>query len=420
MPKLTKRNVDAVQAEGRETVLWDSQIPAFGLRAKPSGIKSFFVQYRNTSGRSRRITVGRFGVITVEQARLAAKATLAQVALGSDPAETRARQRNAITVAELCNDYLGKAERGLLITRRGKTTKASTLYTDRGRIERHIKPLLGTRPVTDVTAADVRAFLRDVIGGKTKADIKTKKRGRAIVTGGKGTAARTVGLLGGIFSFAADEGYRVDNPVHGVNRPADEHRHVYIDQSVYGRIGSAIAESEHAGESWQAIYLIRAIALTGARRGEIINLKRSEIDLDAQVLRLGDTKTGRSIRPIGKKAVHVFKVAMRRTVGEYVFSSMRSPEKPFSGLPKAWNRIIRTKLENLTPHSLRHGFASSAEQLGLSIPTIRALLGHASSGVTESYIHKPDAALISAANTLSAWIHDALNSIGEKHANRKP
>jgi integrase len=410
MPKLTKRTVEAVHAEARETVVWDSHIPAFGLRVKPTGIKSFFVQYRNTSGRSRRITLGRYGVLTVEQARLAAKATLAEVALGSDPAENRARQRNAITVAELCEDYLEKAEGGVLITRRGKSKKASTLYTDRGRIERHIKPLLGNRPVTDVTTADVRWFLQDVIGGKTKADIKTKKRGRAIVTGGKGTAARTVGLLGGIFSFAVDEGYRVDNPVKGVNRPVDERRHVYIDQSVYRMIGRAISESELAGESWQAIYLIRAIALTGARRGEIINLKRSEIDLDAQILRLGDTKTGRSIRPIGKKAVHVFRLAMRKTSDDYVFPSTRSPGKSFSSLPKAWNRIIRSKIGYLTPHSLRHGFASSAEQLGLSIPTIRVLLGHANSGITEGYIHKPDSALISAADTLAAWINESMSS----------
>ena len=83
------------------------------------------------------------------------------------------------------------------MTRRGKAKRASTLAIDAGRIERHIKPLLGHRNVKDLRAEDLVSFRDDVIGGKTAADIKTTKlRGRAIVKGGPGTAARAVGLLG--------------------------------------------------------------------------------------------------------------------------------------------------------------------------------------------------------------------------------
>ena len=118
-----------------------------------------------------------------------------------------------MTVAALCDLYLkeGASEK-----------KASTLAIDKGRIERHIKPLLGKRRISEVTSADVRRFMRDVADGKTAADVKTKARGRAIVEGGKGTAARTVGLLGGIFTFAVAEKLRTDNPVRGVKRFADK------------------------------------------------------------------------------------------------------------------------------------------------------------------------------------------------------
>jgi hypothetical protein len=120
MPRLTKRVVDAAEPQSKDIFLWDSELPAFAIRVKPSGTKSFFVQYRNRSGRSRRLTLGRFGVLTVEQGRAAAKATLAQVALGGDPAESKAADRAAVTVAQLCDDYFDQAERGLLITRRGR------------------------------------------------------------------------------------------------------------------------------------------------------------------------------------------------------------------------------------------------------------------------------------------------------------
>ena len=133
-----------------------------------------------------------------------------------------------MTVAELCDEYFDKAERGLIITRRRKVKKASTLYTDRGRIERHIKPLIGRRTVMDLTSRDVNDFLQKVIAGKSAADVKTKKHGRAIVKGGRGTAARTLGLLGGILTYAVDAGYRSDNPATRVARPADGKRKVHL------------------------------------------------------------------------------------------------------------------------------------------------------------------------------------------------
>jgi hypothetical protein len=156
MPRLTKRTVDGTSPDSaRDVFAWDDELPGFGLRVKPSGAKSFLVQYRNRNGRSRRLTVGRYGVLTPDQARGQARGVLARVANGEDPAEMRAADRNAATVAELCREYLDKAVRGLIITRRGKAKKNSTLYTDKGRIERHIIPLLGHRTVKDLTASDL-------------------------------------------------------------------------------------------------------------------------------------------------------------------------------------------------------------------------------------------------------------------------
>ena len=140
-----------------------------------------------------------------------------------------------MTIEELCREYFDKAVRGLILTRRGETKSKTTLYSDKGRIERHTIKLLGKKTVKGFTSADAKSFQRDVIAGKSAADVKTKTRGRAIVKGGKGTAARTMGLLGGIFSYAVDEGYRLDDRVA---------RH--IDDTMSGRKSHKVVEFRKA------------------------------------------------------------------------------------------------------------------------------------------------------------------------------
>lgn len=320
-----------------------------------------------------------------------------------------------MTVAELCDEYFDKAERGLIITRRRKVKKASTLYTDRGRIERHIKPLIGRRTVMDLTSRDVNDFLQKVIAGKSAVDVKTKKHGRAIVKGGRGTAARTLGLLGGILSYAVDAGYRGDNPAARVVRPADGKRSVHFTIEQYRSLGEALDVAENNGTCWQATAAIRLIALTGCRRGEVENLRWTEVDEAGHCLRLLDNKTGESgsMRPIGSVVIDVLRsIRKRGESGQFVLPSLRRQDVPYSGLAKAWTRVITSlqlaelssQGQPLTPHGLRHAFGSTAEELGYTVPTIGALLGHAGHGITMAYIHKTDGALIAAADRVSRYI----------------
>jgi integrase len=401
--KLTKRSIDDLEPlPSGDLYVWDDEVAGFGLRVKRSGVRSFMVQYRNASGVSRRITLGKFGVLTADEARKLAKAKLAEAAKGDDPAEKRSEDRKAMTVRQLCRAYLEAASKNLIIGKGGRPKKSSTLYIDRGRIERHILPVLGTRPVRDLKTPDINRFMRDVASGKTAADIKTGFRGRAIVKGGPGTASRTIGLLGGILSFAVSEGVISANPARGVKRPADKRREIRLSANQYQALGNALVAAGSAGENSAAILGVRLLALTGCRRGEIERLRWDEVDLPGRCLRLSESKEGKSVRPLGGDAIALLAKVPRES--RYVLLGTVL-DKPFVGLPKAWARVIaNANLVGLTPHGLRHAFASVAADLGYAEPTIAAMLGHATHSTTGRYIHHLDSALIAAADKVAGQI----------------
>lgn len=371
MAKLTKRLIDGLEPKSSDYFEWDDELPGFGVRVWPTGRKVYVAQYR-AGVRTRRVKVGTHGPLTVEEARKEAKGILGDVARGEDPQEDRVTRRKSLTVSQLCDNYLQAAERGLIMGKGGKAKKASTLYTDRGRIDRHIRPLLGNKLVRDMTQADVARFIRDVASGKTAVVEKTdRKRGKAIVEGGTGTAARTAGLLGGILSFAVSEGVIPFNPATGVKRPADNRRQRRLTADEYKALGKALAAAEADAETAQGIKGAWLLALTGCRLGEVESLKWSEVDDDGGCFRLEDSKEG-----------------------------------AFGGMPGAWRRIVkRAELEGITPHTLRHSYASVAGDLGFTESTIAAMLGHAAGSVTSRYVHHLDSVLIAAADKVARTIH---------------
>jgi integrase len=410
MTKLTKTIVEGAAPQDKAFTLWCSDLPGFGVYVLPTGNRSYFVDYRNAKGTRRRLTIGRHGALTAETARKLAVKVLGEAVRGEDPAEERLTQRKSLTVKELCTHYMSLAEKGLIMGKRSRPKKASTLYVDKGRIARHIVPLLGTKRVRDLTPADINRFIRDVASGKTAVTEKTqKKRGKSIVEGGKGTATRTAGLLGGILTFAVSEGIIPTNPSIGVKRPADNHRVRRLSPEEYRQLGKALEAAEAADDAVQGITAIRLLALTGCRSGEILGLKWQEVDKLGNCLRLADSKEGASIRPIGETVFQILDHVDRIKSTPYVLTSL-SGTGPFGGLTGAWQRAMaRSKLVGVTPHTLRHSYASVAGDLGFTEFTIAALLGHSAGSVTSRYVHHLDSVLISAADKVAAAVHKMMS-----------
>lgn len=409
MTKITKRVVDAAEVQEKDYVIWDDELPGFGLRVFASGKRSYVIQYR-TAGRSRRYTIGLHGIWTPETARQEAKVQFGRIAQGENPAEERQLDHNSITVRELCTRYLEDLKAGLILGKGGRPKKPTTIVTDIGRIERHIIPLIGTRRVKDLTKADINKVLKDIMAGKTRVSVKTKKlRGRAIVRGGAGTATRTVGLLGGMLTYAVESGIIVSNPAHGIRKPKDNVRKRRLSEAEYRTLGRMLREAAEEDKYETTINIIRQIALTGCRRSEIIRLKWTEADTEASCLRLADSKEGESIRAIGLPVVEYLERRRVKTVGTYVFPG-QGEDNAFGSFPNHWKQLFKNSpLSDVTPHVLRHSFASIANDLGFTEVTIAALVGHSKGSVTSKYIHTLDTALIMAADMIAGYIQGLLD-----------
>ena len=112
-------------------IVGNSELKGFGVRVLPTGLKVFMLQYRNSEGVSKRLKIGRYGVLTPDEACTQAKVHLGDVARGTDPQEARAAAKAAPTIGEICDWYLAEAEAGRLLGRKRRRIKASTLRMDR-------------------------------------------------------------------------------------------------------------------------------------------------------------------------------------------------------------------------------------------------------------------------------------------------
>lgn len=387
MAKISKAAIDSLKApENGQAFLWDSDLRGFGVRVTAGGVKSYVVQYRNDEGRTRRLGIGRCGVLTPDEARKQAKIKLGAVAAGADPAEEHQESRRAPTVAEICDWYLEEATVGRLLGRRNRPIKASTLYMDKSRIDRHIKPLIGNRRVTKLNSADVSALQADIAEGRTSQD-RRSGRGRKS-KGGSGAASRTISTLHAIFEHAKRLHLIKHNPAAGVRRLASNQRERRLSAIELVRLGAAMRTLAALGEETpQALAVIKLIALTGFRLNEAQGLQRDWFDPDNRVVLFADTKSGGQRRAIGKQAGALIEGELERSSGPHVFPSERS-QLHFRQGPDVLLRICKAaQLEGVTAHTLRHTFGSVAGDLGFSELTIAAMLGHGKRGVTQGYIH---------------------------------
>jgi integrase len=262
--------------------------------------------------------------------------------------------------------------------------------------------------LSDLSAATTEGFRDAVARGDTKQVTKTKPRGLRRVSGGEGTATRTLRLLSSILSFGVRERAIAANPALGVEKTPDRSLERFLSPEEMRRLGEALIAAEGNGAPTAGISIIRMLALSGARKGEIEQLRWSEVDLQTGFLRLATSKTGAKLIPITgpMRAILERRAALGRD--GYVFAD-QTGRSYFQGTPKLWVRIRKAaNLEDVRLHDLRHSAASFGLAGGLGLEVIGKLLGHADIKTTRRYAHLSDGHVRAAAESMADGIADLL------------
>jgi integrase len=283
---------------------------------------------------------------------------------------------------------------------------------DRSRINTHIRPLIGSKRVHRLCLVDIEAMQADVAAGKT-AKPRVGSRGGA-TTGGAGVAARTVSTLHSILEHAVRRCLIDKNPGRGVRRIAGEARDRRLSLTEIRRLGNAIRSAEAYGEHPVGLAAIKLLLMTGFRRMECLALEWAWVDLDQSCVRFPDTKSGAQVRVIGRATAELIAFQPMLEGSRYVFPADRG-DGHFVGVVRVLGRVCaEAKLAGVTPHILRHTFASVAAELGFSELTIAALLGHSARGITQRYVHIDEATRL-AADRAAEEMAKVLGTTGASH-----
>jgi integrase len=408
---LTKRAIDARRFDPKEKcILWDGEVPGFGCRTFESGVKSFILDYRAANGRKKRLTLGRYGVLTPDEARKRARKALNAVSGGGDPLEERKAKREAVTVREMG---------ALYIERHAKPHKKSWRDDER-RLEAKVYPAFGNRPLASITRADVLKLHNDI--------------GHAAPY----EANRTIALIGKLWNVAEEHGLVPDgapNPARRLNKFRETSRDRWVTEEEMPALMRALRSEPD--EYVRTYFLL--LLLLGTRKQELLGAKWEQIDFTRRELRIEENKASRPlVLPLCDEAVSCLRSLPRMLGNPFLFPSPVAHGLPMRDVKGQWLRIRETTemdlwtaanparaaelrkgaerdgRENIEPryralllaelkqgaplfdvsiHDLRRTVGSWLATHGVSLITIGRILNHAEQGVTSVYARLAESSL---------------------------
>ncbi len=389
-PPAGVRKRDGAPVTG-QTIIYDDEIPGFGVRITSSGARSFVLNYRvRGKGIERRLTIGQYPAWTVAAARDEAKALRKRVDRGEDPLEALKASSSQPTLAELAKQFLDEYAAQHWQPRTIKEAKGLLGYREAGAPEStrngaRILDHLGKRDVADLTRREIEAMMRAMSATPTRAN-------------------RAHSLVRQMLNQAMRSGRRPDNPALGIKRFAESGRARYLSPAEINRLSRALGE--HPDQD--VANVVRLLILTGARRTEVLSARWDQFDLEQGIWTKpsGATKQRREHRvPLSGQAIDLLRRMRKAANSSPLLFPGRVEGQPVKELKRAWKSICkRAELDGVRVHDLRHSFASLVVSAGASLPVVGALLGHSSPATTARYAHLFDDALRRAADGVGAIV----------------
>ena len=385
MPKkirLSDANVGRFRPRAREYTVWDTRMAGFGVRVRPSGYKSY-VYHDNRAGRSTRYTLGRTGLMSVEEARWKCH----EVVIGAGP--DGSRENTDEVRAPLFRDFVA----GEWKTARYDRYKSSTRRPTTSALNGQLLPVFGALVLERITRTNVTKWFDEYSRSSP------------------GGANWTLALLQRIMNQALACGHVRSNPARGIKKNPRPKMTRFLSREEIRRLHEVLDRcvAQRPSRRHQAD-IIRLLLLTGCRRGEIVNLQWKEVKAD--VLNLADTKTGPRRVYLNAQAQDIIERQPRRG-SDYVFPSPHVPSQALSKDMKLWYRVRKEAgIEDVRLHDLRHSHASQAVLQGVPLPVVSKLLGHTHLSMTLRYAHVADQEVEAAAERIGNTIARACGLSG--------
>jgi integrase len=395
--KLTSKIVKTVDPP---CTLWDTEVKGFGLRAHAGGAKSFFINYR-IEGREGRHTIGRYPTWSVEAAREEAKAWRHRIDRGEDPARDKRERREAATVQDLIDRYIGEH----LPTKSGRPDRIK----DEMKMLNEIGERLGKNSkVADIHDGDIENMHR-----------KITETGRPV------RANRILAVTSKMFSLSLrskageNQPWRNQaqgNPCKGIRRNAETAREHFFSPAELARISDALAAYDGSAEGntykGSAADCIRLIMLCGCRPAEAQLATWDQFDTEPGFWKkpAATTKQRKEHKlAIGAAVIELIERRRRhRKLGDrYLFPGQKLGE-PLKQLWHCW-RFVQNHagIGRARIYDLRHSYASVGAAGGVSLVIIGKLLGHSTARSTQRYVHLADDPMREAAEKITKVITGA-------------
>lgn len=379
--KLTDATARDLPTTGKDQFVTDDDLPGFGLRVRKSGAKFWAYQFRR-HGRLRRVVLGRIEVLDSAKARTRAKVALGKVADGQDPTVRR--------VGVTCDEVFALWTRSREAAGKWHGRTAGKYAAD---WRLHLAPRLGKLAV-------------ELVDETVVAKIVTTLHDR------RGAAGSALRLLRAVLNFAERKKLRPrgSNPVRDDDLYRSPRRVTRLSAEDYRRVGAALDQAEADGTCPAPVALcLRLLALTGARKLEIAAATWDQYDAREGALRLTESKTGPRLVVLPQAARALLAAAPRLDGNPHIIHGYRATGRA-GNVDRAWYKVrAAAGMPALRIHDLRHGWATTAAELGIAYPLVAAALGHVlSGGMTSGYVHVAASSLRGPVDTVGAWIADAL------------